>query len=132
MAASLGVTHTKLAIEKLGWLFREQPTEDYGIDAQVELVENGNVEGRLIALQIKSGNSWFSKPAPDGWWYYPDTAHVSYWTNNSLPVIVVLVDPDAERCYWQIIRSSTLLKTSGGNWKVLVLSRVNHCDLRDS
>jgi uncharacterized protein DUF4365 len=43
--ASAGVTHTKLAVEdKLEWLFREQPTEDYGIDAQVEVVEEQ--EGR--------------------------------------------------------------------------------------
>jgi hypothetical protein len=31
--ATLGVTHVKLAVEKLKWLFRDQPGDDYGIDA---------------------------------------------------------------------------------------------------
>jgi hypothetical protein len=35
------VTQTKPAIEsKLDWLFRGQPTEDYGIDAHAEVVES--------------------------------------------------------------------------------------------
>ena len=67
-AASIGVTLTKLAVEKeLDWLFREQPTEDYGIDAQVEIVEGEAVSGKLLALQIKSGPSWFEQAGPGGW-----------------------------------------------------------------
>jgi len=37
--ASAAVTHTQLAVEdELGWLFRAQPTEDYGIDAHAESI----------------------------------------------------------------------------------------------
>lgn len=65
--ASLGVAETRLAIQKnLDWLFREQPTEDYGIDAHVEVVDGEMVQGRLLALQIKSGDSWFREIGPDG------------------------------------------------------------------
>ena len=68
--ASAGVTHTKLAIEdELHWLFRDQPTEDYGIDAHVEVVDGEDVRGRLLALQIKSGESWFRELGPGGWWF---------------------------------------------------------------
>lgn len=118
--ASLGVTQTALAIQKMGWLFREQPTEDYGIDAHVEVVDGQSVEGRLLALQIKSGVSFFNEKAEDGWWFRPDDAHVRYWTNHSLPVAVVLFQPDTERCYWQLINATTLRKSSRGGWKVLV------------
>jgi hypothetical protein len=66
--ASLGVTLAKLAVEKeLKWVFREQPSEDYGIDAQLEIVENETVTGKLLAFQIKSGPSWFEEPGSDGW-----------------------------------------------------------------
>lgn len=65
---SEGVTHTQLAVQdELGWLFREQPTEDYGIDAHVEIVEHEDVRGRLLALQIKSGESWFRETTEGGW-----------------------------------------------------------------
>ncbi|MBB1158145.1 DUF4365 domain-containing protein [Amycolatopsis dendrobii] len=54
--ASLGPAQTRLAVvSELGWLFREQPTEDYGVDAQIEVVDGETVRGKLLALQIKSG-----------------------------------------------------------------------------
>lgn len=119
--ATAAVTATKLAVEReLGWLFREQPTEDYGIDAQAEVVDGEDVRGRLLALQIKGGKSWFGEPGPGGWWFRPDRAHVQYWTSHSLPVVVVLYHPEAELCYWQLVNRDTLVPTSNGGWKLLV------------
>ena len=119
--ASAGVTHTQMAIEDdLGWLFRLQPTEDYGIDAQVEIVDGQDVSGKLLALQIKGGTSWFKEPGVNGWWFRPDVEHVQYWTKHSLPVVVVLYDPGTGRCHWQHISRETLVETSTNGWKVLV------------
>jgi hypothetical protein len=120
--ASQGVTHTQCAVEdELDWLFREQPTEDYGIDAHVEVVDGDDVRGRLLALQIKSGESWFNEPAPGGWWYRPDEDHVQYWLCHSLPVVVVLYDPVAQLCYWQLVAESTLERARNGQgWKLFV------------
>lgn len=82
LVGSIGVTRTTLAIkEELGWLFREQATEDYGIDAHAEAVDGDLVLGRLLALQIKSGASWFRRPGPDGWWFRPRADH-SGWTHD--------------------------------------------------
>lgn len=119
--ASAGVTHTRQAVEDgLGWLFREQPTEDYGIDAHVEIVEHDDVRGRLLALQIKSGASWFRQATADGWWFRPDATHVEYWTNHSLPVVVVLYHPETKLCHWQLVNRKTLQEVSTGGWKLLV------------
>jgi hypothetical protein len=98
---------TGSAVE-LGWLFREQPTEDYGIDAHVEIVEHDDVRGRLLALQIKSGESWFRESGPSGRWFRPDAEHVQYWLNHSLPVVVVLYHPVTKRCHWQLVNRKTL------------------------
>jgi hypothetical protein len=46
---------------RIGWLFREQLTDDYGIDAQVEIADGHNALGALIGIQIKSGSSYFSE-----------------------------------------------------------------------
>lgn len=119
--ASIGVTRTQLAVEEgLGWLFREQPTEDYGIDAQAEVVDAELVRGRLLALQIKSGSSWFREQGQGGWWFRPDTEHVQYWMNHSLPVVVVLYHPERKHCYWQLVNRETLIETPRGGWKLLV------------
>ncbi|WP_431993358.1 DUF4365 domain-containing protein [Streptomyces albogriseolus] len=119
--ASAGVTRTKLAIEdELDWLFREQPTEDYGIDAHAEVVDGEAVRGRLLALQIKSGKSRFSEAGPGGWWFRPENDHVQYWLNHSLPVVVVLYNPETKLCHWQLVNRKTLIETSTGGWKLLV------------
>jgi Domain of unknown function (DUF4365) len=119
--ASEAVTHTQMAIEdELGWLFRSQPTEDYGIDAHAEVVDGEAVSGKLLALQIKGGMSWFSETAPGGWWFRPDAAHVQYWRDHSLPVVVVLYHPETGRCHWQRVSRDTLVETSTGGWKLLV------------
>ena len=44
-------------LNELNWAFREQTVSDYGIDAQVEVMEDGKPTGKLIALQIKSGEA---------------------------------------------------------------------------
>lgn len=119
--ASAAVTHTQLAVEdELGWLFRAQPTEDYGIDAHAEVVDGEDVRGRLLALQIKGGVSWFGEPCPGGWWFRPADKHVQYWTNHSLPVVVVLYHPETGRCHWQLVSQKTLVATSTGAWKLRV------------
>jgi hypothetical protein len=119
--ASVGLTQVQLAFEsRIGWLFRNQPTEDYGIDAHVEVVDGKDVRGQLLAVQVKSGTSWFSEPTPGGWWFRPDVAHVQYWINHSLPVAVVLYHPDRELSYWQLVNRTTLAETKTGGWKLLV------------
>lgn len=107
-------------IDELKWLFREQPIEDYGIDAHVELVTGEEVTGALLGLQIKGGESYFREPSPNGWWFRPDSDDVHYWLNHSLPVMVVLVDTDTRRCYWQVVRREALIRTSRGGWKMEV------------
>ncbi|MER5261549.1 DUF4365 domain-containing protein [Actinosynnema sp. NPDC002837] len=100
--ASEGVTHTRLAVQaELGWLFRDQPTEDCGIDAHAKVVDGEDVRGRLLALQIKGGMGYFREAAPTGWWFRPDAGHVASWLNHSLPVAVVLYRPESKRCHWQ-------------------------------
>src|SRR5437762_2179036 len=75
-------------VTQLGWIFREQPIVDMGIDAHIESVEDGNPSGRLIAAQIKSGSSQF-KNKNDSLVYYGDLAHLNYWLKHSLPVIII-------------------------------------------
>lgn len=56
----LGVHYCAGIAERNKWLFREQPVNDIGIDAHIEYIENGKPK-QLLALQIKSGPSWFRK-----------------------------------------------------------------------
>ncbi|HWG64610.1 MAG TPA: DUF4365 domain-containing protein [Streptosporangiaceae bacterium] len=59
-------------------------------------------------------------PGPGGWWFRPDAEHVRYWKEHSLPVVVVLYDPETEYCYWQHVSPETLVETSSSGWKLLI------------
>lgn len=110
----------QIVVAKLGWIFREQPTDDFGIDAQVEVVESGAATGRLIAAQIKTGPSYFGEPGPGGWWFRLDADDLEYWLDHSLPVIVVLYDPSTGTAYWQVVTKEVVVTGERGGKKILV------------
>ena len=108
-----------LVTDRLGWLFRSQPEADKGIDAHIEVVEDDVATGRLVALQIKSGKSWFREPTADGFVFRPNDKHVKYWLGHSLPVAVVLANRKKQSAYWQIVTEETLASTGKG-WKMTI------------
>lgn len=125
-----GVYLAGLVVERLGWIFREQPIEDQGIDGHLEAAEGQTTAGgthhrrgtgRLLAAQIKAGQSWFSVPSADGWWFRFNRTHAKLWLNHSLPMIVMLVDTDTEQVYWQEISDRTV-QAAGEGFKVDVPS----------
>jgi hypothetical protein len=75
--------------------------------------------GRLLALQIKSGKSYFGRRGTDGITYYGDPAHLDYWFRHSLPVVVVLYHPVEKKAYWQVVSPETVQHTKK-RWKLLV------------
>ncbi|MFE5483013.1 DUF4365 domain-containing protein [Streptomyces sp. NPDC056527] len=105
-----------LVTSDLGWLFRPQDIADFGIDAQLEVVDGDPAEatGRLLGVQIKSGASHFRVPSVDGWWFLCDAGHVSYWLGHSLPVLVMLYEPVDKRVYWQHVSDRTVVSTGKG------------------
>jgi len=107
-----------IVLKELGWIFREQPTSDYGIDCHTEITED-NPTGRLIALQIKSGKSYLIEKTKTGFIFRGEPRHLDYWRRHSLPVIVVLYDPATEKAYWQAVTLKTVTALKKG-WKIEV------------
>lgn len=118
-----GVNGVGLLVQvQLGWLFRQQPIADAGIDAQIETVFNDVPTGRLLGVQIKAGSSFFEERTPDrdGWVFREGTQrHRRYWSRYRLPVILVLYDIDTHAAYWQLITEGTAVVTGSG-FKVIV------------
>jgi len=113
----LGVSAAQFIFERLGFIFREQPIEDYGIDAHIEVVENEKATGKLIALQIKSGDSFFKEKNNDSIVFRGELKHLSYWISHSLPVMLVLYNIEENIAYWQIVNKHTITKTAK-HWKL--------------
>lgn len=113
----LGISRVEFFFSRLGWLFREQALHDYGIDAQVEIVIQGRPTGGMIALQVKSGRSYFSEVTDTDFIYRTDERHVIYWVKHCLPVILVLYDDENDLLYWENVSEDTCTSTGKG-WKI--------------
>ncbi len=114
----IGVYHCAKIAERNNWMFREQPINDIGIDAHIELTESTGESKQLLALQIKSGASWFQEKKEDCIIFRDiNERQYNYWTMNSLPCIVVLYNPDDDMCIWQKLTPETIGKTNDGTGK---------------
>jgi hypothetical protein len=109
----------RIVVGDLGWIFREQPIVDMGIDAQIELVTHDKTAtGQLIGVQIKTGAGNFHETA-DAYVYYGDIDHLDYWTGHSLPVILVAHLPEARDTLWVVVSESGVERTKKG-WKLVI------------
>jgi hypothetical protein len=111
-----GITFVHYEVASMDFLFRQQPIHDFGIDAHIETVDtDGKGTGRNIAVQIKSGNSYIKRNRNGEILYYAEKRHIQYWSTHSLPVILIIYDPDAKKGYWcdvkgYVSRNPTLLE----------------------
>lgn len=112
----LGVIATDTIItDVIGWIFREQPIIDVGLDAIVEEVIN-EPTGKFLAVQIKSGEGNFYA-SENGLTHYVSNIHYDYWINLSIPIILVAHLPDKKETYWQLISEENFKKTKK-RWKI--------------
>jgi hypothetical protein len=116
----LGVNAVEKVFLRSNWIFREQHATDVGIDAQAEVYENGLASGRALALQIKSGVSYFSERNSLGFVFRGELKHLKYWTEHSLPVILVLYHPDEDKAWWCAIKDNPSIAQTPKGWSVLV------------
>jgi len=102
----LGVNAVAEAMAKIGQIWRETRMADVGIDGQIEYVSpEGFATGRMIAVQIKSGPSYFKESKGD-WVFHPEEKHRFYWERFPLPVLVIIHNPDVNLSYWQDARQA--------------------------
>lgn len=98
-----GVNFVCSVVEHANCIFQEiERHNDFGNDAILELVEDENVRGICLALQIKSGKSYCTT---DSCTIPSDRDHFEYWYKHTLPVIGIVYDPSEERAYWTNITS---------------------------
>jgi len=91
------VNATREFFEANGCIFQEVDTaNDYGKDAYVDLVSEGDVTGVCAAVQIKGGPSYKRR---DGY-VIPVGEHLDVWRSSTLPIIGVIYDPEDKHLRW--------------------------------
>lgn len=92
-----------------GWAVRLLPV-DLGVDAEIEIVSNGQSTSNFIKVQIKSSANVRGKK------HHTVTVterHIKYWSEINIPVIVCLVDIKNEEIYWKVISTEEDYSSNG-------------------
>lgn len=118
--AQIGVNAVEAIFLQMRWIFRRQLESDYGIDAHVETRdEDGNPSGQLVAIQIKSGASFFRKRGDDCV-FYGEQRHLDYWDKHCLPVLLVLHNPEDGMTLWQRVERHLVTEATNGAWSITI------------
>ena len=110
----------RIVSDEIHWIFRDLRKNDLGVDGQIELVdEKLRGTGRLLSVQIKCGKSLFNETTEQGFVFRGDRKHLNYWLQHSLPIIVIICDPETNLCYWQEVSSANTVPLEKG-WKMII------------
>jgi hypothetical protein len=94
-----GINFVRTLVERHNCTFQEIDLQnDLGNDAYVEFVAEECATGCCVALQIKSGSSY--RAAGGRYGFQSDSDHFEYWASHALPVLAIIVDPEAGRAAW--------------------------------
>jgi cellulose synthase operon protein C len=114
---SLGLNAVEAILLRMGWQPRDQRAGDYGVDLQAEMPRlDGTASGRLLALQVKAGPSYFTGNKREVQ-FYADKDHIDYWVGHSLPVVVVFHNTETEETIWQWADQAV---RKGKRWRLTV------------
>jgi hypothetical protein len=98
----LAVSLCQVSFEKRNCKFRRQDgRNDFGIDAEIEIVEKNSVTGRILKAQIKGDAEidW----ARNGYVLVPvSVSTYNLWKALPVPVIALLCDIKREAIYWSL------------------------------
>ena len=99
-----GVIFVEGVINQHGSVFRPVHQEDdFGIDGFIELVDAEEASGRLVAVQIKCGDSYLATSEEE--FLVPvDDKHLRYWRDYMVPVILVCYSPAKQIGAWTSVR----------------------------
>ncbi|OWY68228.1 hypothetical protein B7486_27490 [cyanobacterium TDX16] len=101
----------------LGWIYRPVHQEsDFGVDGYIDIVKDGNVTGKSIAVQIKCGNSYISKKSKGGIKYEGKNKHLNYYLNLQSPIIFVFLNDDFSKIFWVLFDIEKTTESKSGWW----------------
>lgn len=104
VTAKIGINVVRTVVEDAGSLFHKIEQEsDIGIDALIELIRDERPLNKQIAVQIKSGQSYYNSGGDEC--LIPIGSHRDYWTRHPLPVIGIVYVPVLGRAHWLDIKS---------------------------
>lgn len=96
--AKIGVNYIKGIVKRSGCIFHEIHQEnDIGLDGIIEIIIDGKSTGKLIAIQVKSGNSFLDLNKEQC--KMSINQHYEYWHNHNLTILGIIYIPKSFSAY---------------------------------
>jgi Domain of unknown function (DUF4365) len=103
VTAKQGINFVRSTVEDAGSLFiKVEQENDLGIDALLELIKDERPLNQQIAVQIKSGQSYYNADANEC--VFPVGSHREYWEKHPLPVFGIVFVPALNTASWVDIK----------------------------
>jgi len=103
VTAKNGINFVRSAVEGAGSLFHKIEAEnDLGIDGLIELVRDEKPLNRQVAVQVKSGPSYYNASGEEC--LIPIDSHRDYWLNYPLAVVGIVFVPALGVAHWVNIK----------------------------
>lgn len=103
VTAKQGINFVRSTVEAAGSLFHKIEAEnDLGIDGLIELVRDERPLNKQVAVQVKSGSSYFNSSGEEC--LIPVESHRDYWINYPLPVLGIVYVPVLGVAHWVNIK----------------------------
>lgn len=123
VTARAAVNAVRSFLEERSQIYHEvDQANDYGKDAYVDLVVNGEVTGEVIALQVKGGPSYKSRA---GHFIPYSAADKSLWASSSVPVFGIVCDLEDRALFWVCLTDVLSEPKALGKGKIPVLGRLD-------
>src|SRR5689334_24446647 len=95
----LGYAFMQRLCARAGAIWRRWAEKDVGIDGAIELRRSDGAS-HVVGVQVKSGGSYLSHPRPGGGFRLYLGAALRSLFEYTLPVIVIVYDPNSDCGYW--------------------------------
>lgn len=120
LRGSIGATAFELFVNReLHWIYRPVHQEnDFGIDGYIDIVDDGEVTGAGLAVQIKCGETYIAKRTPGGGIRFDgEIKHLNYYSNLRQPVLLIVLNENGGDGHWvQFQLEKTLPSNSPDRW----------------
>lgn len=102
-----------------GFIFREQRSGDTGLHAHLEVTDNFPKMGKSIGIQVRSAESERIERSARGYICRGELAHLTYWLQHSIPVLVMVYERETDRVLWEVANADTV-DIDGQEWELVV------------
>jgi hypothetical protein len=106
-----GLDRISAIVHEMKCIFREINKDDFGIDGEIEVVEQKpdgsgyQTSGGIIKVQAKSGMSYVKQDTDTSFFSPVKKDDLELWHKATYPTIYIVYHPDDDKLYWKEIKS---------------------------